>query len=339
MEKQTTLKDIAKVVGVSPRTVSSALSGTGRVSQAMRIKIQSVAKEMNYKPNLQARGLVQNKSFLIGTVFPYLNVSFFNEIISGIEEKASENDYDILLGNANLQTKKDGRIAIERMIRRNVDGLICSPDYREVNLFKELLDKNIPTIQVMTNIDGLDLPFIGVDNKYGGKRATEHLISLGHNKIGFIGTNRNHYSEIEDRNNGYMQALVENGIKLDIEKYTVKANQTIEGGYEATITLLKKAPKVTSIFASTDYAAIGAIRALLECGKRIPEDVSVVGFDDIDFASNQIVYQLTTVAQPKRKIGLLAFEMFLDLLAGKKVDDIILKPELVIRNTTHKINK
>lgn len=334
MEKQTTLKDIAKIVGVSPRTVSSALSGTGRVSEAMRIKIKNVANELNYKPNLQARGLVQHKSYLIGTVFPYLNVSFFNEIISGIEEKASENDYDILLGNANLQTKKDGRFAIERMIRRNVDGLICSPDYREVNLFKELKEKNIPTIQVMTNIDDLDLPFIGVDNICGGKIATNHLISLGHEKIGFIGTNRIHYSEIDSRNSGYLQALIENGIKLDIDRYTVKADQSIKGGYDATLELLKKAPDLTAIFASTDYAALGVIRALLSKGKKIPEEVSVIGFDDLDFASHQFVYQLTTVAQPKREIGLLAFDMFLDILAGKKVENIILKPQLVKRTTT-----
>lgn len=339
MKKQTTLKDIGKIVGVSPRTVSSALTGTGRVSEAMRIKIKNIANEMNYKPNLQARGLVQNKSYLIGTVFPYLNVSFFNEIISGIEEKASEHGYDILLGNANLQTKKDGRIAIEKMIRRNVDGLICSPDYREVNLFKELKEKNIPTIQVMTSIDDLDVPFIGVDNKYGGKIATNHLISLGHEKIGFIGTDRSHYSEIEARNNGYLQALIESGIQLDIDKYSVKAPQTIEGGYQATLELLKKAPDLTAIFASTDYAALGVIRALLSMGKKIPEEVSVIGFDDLDFASHQFVYQLTTIAQPKREIGLLAFDMFLKILADDKVDDIILKPQLIIRTTTNQIQK
>lgn len=334
MEKQTTLKDIANVVGVSPRTVSSALTGRGRVSEAMRIKIKNVAKEMNYKPNLQARGLVQNKSFLIGTVFPYLNVSFFNEIISGIEEKAIEYDYDILLGNANLQTKKDGRIAIEKMIRRNVDGLICSPDYREVNLFRELKEKEIPTIQVMTNIEDLDLPFIGVDNVYGGKLATNHLISLGHEKIGFIGSNRIHYSEIEDRNTGYLQSLIENGIKLDIDKYSVKAEQSMQGGYDATIELFKRTKDVSAIFASTDYAALGVIRALLNLNKKIPEEVSVIGYDDLDFASHQFVYQLTTIAQPKREIGLLAFDMFLNTLNKKKVENIILKPELIERTTT-----
>lgn len=332
--KRSTLKDIASRVGVSPRAVSSALNGTGRVSQATQEKIRQVAKELNYRPNAAARSLVQNRTYLLGALFPYANVSFFNDIISGIEEKCNEFEYDMLLGNANLLDEKDERPALMRMINRGVDGILCAPDYREIELFRSLESQGTPTVQVMTRIEQSSLPYIGVDNTRGGYLATKHLLELGHEKIGFLKSNRLHYSEIEDRYAGYMKALIQAGDRLDIDEYSQSCEQTVQGGYEATKQLLKRRPDVTALVSPTDYAAIGSLRACLEAGKRIPGDISVIGYDDLSIANNQIIYPLTTVAQPKREIGLQAFDMLKKRMEGSDTENRILEPRLVIRETT-----
>ena len=333
-EHRTTLKDIDEVVGVSTRAVSAALNGTGRVSAELRERIQAVARQMKYRPNLQARGLVQQRSYLLGTVFPYANVSFFNDIISGIEERCTQAGYDMLLGNANLLHEKDEKRALSRMIGRGVDGIICAPDYREIDLFSQLEEHGPPTIQVMTRIPQSGLPFIGVDNTYGGYLATKHLLELGHTRIGFLASSRVHYSEIEDRYAGFLRALVEKGVQLDIEAHTTKTELTVAGGYEATKVLLKRNPGVTAIFATTDYAAIGSVRAIIELGLRVPEDISVIGYDNLSIAEHQIIHSLSTIAQPKREIGIQAFDMLEAVLSGKQPEDLIMKPSLVIRATT-----
>jgi DNA-binding LacI/PurR family transcriptional regulator len=333
-EHRTTLKDIAAVVGVSARAVSAALNGTGRISQEMRERIQEVARQMHYRPNLQARGLVQQRTYLLGTVFPYANVSFFNDIISGIEERCTQAGYDMLLGNANLLHEKDEERALSRMIHRGVDGIICAPDYREIDLFKQIEQHGPPTIQVMTRIDQSGLPFVGVDNVFGGYLATKHLLDLGHSKIGFLASSRVHYSEIEDRYAGFLRALVEQGIQLDVSSFTVKSELTVEGGYVATNRLLDQNHDITAIFASTDYAAVGSLRAILERGLRVPADISVIGYDNLSIAEHQSLHPLTTIAQPKREIGIKAFDMLEAVLAGHAQEDIIMKPSLKVRSTT-----
>lgn len=333
-DHRTTLKDIAAVVGVSARAISAALNGTGRVSPEVRTRIQQVAKEMHYRPNILARGLVQNKTFLLGAVFPYANVSFFNDIISGIEERCTQMEYDLLLGNANLLDDKDEHPALMRMINRGVDGILCSPDYREIGLFRQLEKEGPATIQVMTRIPDSSLPFVGVDNKKGGLIATTYLIELGHQNIGFLTAKRCHYAEIEDRYSGYLKALIQSGIQLDTDAYTQTSDLTVEGGKEAAAQLLRRNPNLTAIFAPTDFAAVGAIRACLEAGRRIPQDVSVIGFDDLSLAEHQVVYPLTTIAQPKREVGLAAFDSLSKMLAGEQPPDVTMSPELKIRSTT-----
>lgn len=331
---RTTLKDIAQVVGLSPRAVSGALNGTGRVSEALKERIFQVAKQLNYRPNVMARALVQKKTYLLGAIFPYANVSFFNDIISGIEERCSASAYDMLLGNANLLDEADERPAFMRIIDRGVDGILCSPDYREAALFHQIEKEGPPTVQVMTRIIGSSLPFIGVDNKKGGTIATAYLISLGHRNIGFIHSSKPHYAEIEDRYAGYLRTLIQNGIQLDSETYTVYGTLTVAGGYTAVSQLITRCPQLTAIFVPADYAAIGAVRACIDAGLRIPQDISIIGFDDLSIAEHQIVYPLTTVAQPKREIGITAFDMLIKLINHTPVENKEVTPELKIRSTT-----
>lgn len=333
-EHRTTLKDIATVVGVSPRAVSAALNGTGRVSPQLRDRIHQVAKELHYRPNVLARGLVQNRTYLLGAVFPYANVSFFNDIISGIEERCTQMEYDLLLGNANLLEYEDESPAIERMLNRGVDGILCAPDYREIAVFRKLEREGPPTVQVMTRIHESKLPFVGVDNRKGGRIACSHLIELGHRKIGFLSATRHHYAEVEDRYEGYLQTLIQNGIQLDTERYTEASDLSVEGGERAAEALIQRNPEMSAIFAPTDYAAVGALRAGLKAGKRIPEELSVIGYDDLSIAANQIAYPISTISQPKREVGYAVFDILSRMIQGERPGDILMEPKLIARTTT-----
>jgi DNA-binding LacI/PurR family transcriptional regulator len=332
--KAATIKDIARAVGVSPRSVSAALNNSGRVSPATKERILTVAKEMNYSPNVLARGLVQHRTYLLGALFPYASVSFFNEIISGIEKECSLRGYDLLLGNASLIDEREEPRALMRLVNRNVDGILCAPDPRAYQLFGRFADRSLPLVQVMTRVQGLNLPFVGVDNDAGGYMAARHLLDLGHERIGFLQTDRSWYAEIHDRRAGYLRALLEAGVKIDVARYTVTSDLSIEGGYRAMRTLLARAPDVQAVFAPTDYAAIGAIRACMEAGRRVPEQCSVVGYDDLELARRQIVYPLTTVAQPKQEIGTIAFQLFEQAADGETPEPVLKRPSLVVRETT-----
>ncbi len=332
--KRVTLKDIAEAVGVSSRAVSYALNDTGRLSAELRRRIRRVAGEMNYQPNIMARGLVQKKTYLLGALFPYVRVSFFNEIISGIERSCTDHGYDLLLGNASFLHTPDESHALSRLMNRNVDGILCAPDPRAYALFRPFVEGRLPVVQVMTRVPDLGLPFVGVDNEYGGYVATRHLIELGHRRIAFLASNRSWYAEINDRYGGYVRALLEAGVRMDLERYRATCDLTLEGAMRATGDLLSGAPETTAIFAPTDHAAIGAIRACLEAGLSVPEDCSVVGYDDLELAELQIGYPLTTIAQPKERVGVLAFDLFRRALEGKPVESILLRPELVLRRTT-----
>lgn len=331
---RSTIKDIALAAGVSPRAVSAALNDTGRVSPATRERVRSLARQLNYRPNVMARALVRSRTYMVGAVFPYANVSFFNEIISGIEARCTERNYDVLLGNASLLHAEEEQRAIQRMLDRRIDGIVCAPDVTEVELFRNLAASGPPVLQVMTRLPGVDLPYIGVDNELGGSLACRHLLDLGHRNIAFLASTRPNYAEIDQRRRGYHAALTEARIEPQPERNEIACDLTIDGGRVATQRLLRHNSAITAIFAPTDYAAIGAVQGCLALGLRVPEEISVIGYDDLEVAAAQILYPLTTVAQPKRDIGIQAFDLLEALIEGEHVASRLLHPTLVPRSTT-----
>ena len=342
--KRATLKDIAKLAGVSPRAVSMVLNEQGRISRETRKRVMEIAGELNYQPNMMAKGLRKKKTFLIAAVFPYISVSFFNRILKGLEERCAQHRYDLLIGNSTINYASsapseeqidDNSEVLRRMINRNVDGIICSPHPKMHGVFDEIIQKGTPLIQLMTRIPGLNLPFVGVDNERGGYLAARHLIDLGHRNIGFLSSIYREYEEVQLRYRGYLRALIQKGITLDTEDYEEACDLTVGGSAEAVKRLLGRRPETTAIFAATDYAALGAIRGCLELGLRVPEDISVVGYDDLDIARFQLLYPLSTVAQPKEEIGWAGFDALNRLIDGESdVQDHYLEPELMVRRTS-----
>jgi LacI family transcriptional regulator len=331
--RSVTITDIAQEVGVSARTVSLALNNQGRISTATRERILQVAKDRNYHPNTLARGLVTRQTYLLGVVVPYLTSSFFANIISGIEEQSIGSGYDILLGNTSMSLEAE-KGAIQRMVNRKVDGIICCPDPRFFEFYQGLVTTGIPIVEIMTHVKGTDAASILVDDMDGGRMATAHLLDLGHRNIGFLRYNADYYEEIRLRNEGYRRALIARGISLDLERYETASDLTLDGSYDAARQLLERNPGMTAIFAPTDLAAVGAVKACLDAGKQVPWDVSVVGYDDVDFARCQVRYPLTTISQPKEEVGRAAYQMIQKLIRGEGVASITLRASLVVRATT-----
>jgi LacI family transcriptional regulator len=334
MGKGSTMKEIAGLAGVSIRTVSLALQGEGRMSGETRERVRRIARELNYRPDLAAKGLRMRRSFLIGAVFPYLNVSFFNRAIGGIEEACFAAGFDIMLSSP--PGAEGSASSLDRLIARKVDGIIAAPSPWAYGEYRGVEEAGIPLLQVFARAPGLAAPFVGVDNEAGGRMATAYLVGLGHRSIGFLASSIEPYAEMDQRYKGYLEALVEAGIRIDAERLRAKAGDLLDldAAQGAAAELLARVPEMTAIFAPTDYAAIGAVRACGAAGLRVPEDISVIGYDDIEIAGCQIEHPLSTVAQPKEELGREAFAALLELMATGRTEDRLMKPTLVPRATT-----
>ena len=340
-QKRVTIKDISAMAGVSIRTVSLVLNNAGRISETTRKKVFKIAEKLDYQPNIQARGLVSNKTYLFGVNIPYLDLSFINTIITGMEQKCVELQYELLLTSMGVSdisfSDNDVNVlknSLERLILRNVDGIACFPTESALEYYERILNHGIPLIQLLRSIPALACPSITVDNKKGMYLAVKYLLKAGRRNIGFLNYRDPHFSEVRDRFKGFISAHEESGIKPDMERYVVSCDLDFKGGYKAARTLIRRCPKLDAIVAATDYAAAGAVRACLDLMKKVPEEISIIGYDDMDFAELQGYKALSTVRQPKRQIGILAVDMLYRLIQGEVVSSIVLEPELILRESS-----
>jgi DNA-binding LacI/PurR family transcriptional regulator len=339
--KRVTLKDISAAAQVSIRTVSLALNNQGRISQATRKKITKIAQKLDYRPSILARSLVSNKSYLFGVNSPYLDLSFINTIIAGMEQKCIELRYELLITTMgisdisffgyDIETLKN---SLERLVFRQVDGIACFPEGGALKHYQRVVDQGIPLIQLLRPLPALACPSITVDNEQGMYLAVKYLADSGRARIGFLKHHDSGFIEAHDRLRGYARALEESGLKLDRDRFSAACDLGFRGGYDAARQLLKRRLRLDAIAAATDYAAAGAVRACLDLGKKVPEEISIIGYDDMDFTELQGYKSLSTVRQPKRKIGALAAEMLYRMSQGETADSVVLQPELVLREST-----
>lgn len=332
MSKNVTLKDIAEHVGVSIRTVSLAVHEKGRMAPDTRKKILKIAHEWNYRPNIMARGLVNQKNYLLGVIFPYVSISFYSEVLAGIEEKCKNNFYDLILKNSgdDLKIEED---AVSRMLDRKVDGIICYPNTEAYSIYKKVIDAKIPLVQITRIVPGLDAPYVMVDGEDGVFQAVKKLIENGRHKIVYLGSGSG-TPLMNSRCSGYHKAIVHYGIKLDFDRYEIKMAMGFEKGYEATVKLFKSGLEFDAIMTCSDETAIGAIKACNEYKKIVPRDISVIGYGDTEIAEIQSQAGLTSVCHPKKEIGYAAFDLFIKQLKNEKVKPQILKTKLTERGTT-----
>ena len=334
----TTIKDIAKKVGVSVTTVSRALNGYSDVNQKTRNKIIEAAKELNYTPNAVARTLVTKKSKTIGLIVSELNRSsskdnFTFEVLCGINAYTAEADYDMVLFSTDPNKQKNKSYS-QLCMERGVDGAILQGIRTDDPYLIEVLESDIPCVLIDIPIQTQSVGYVTTDNSLGAKNAVEHLIELGHRQIGMVNGHEQAFVS-KERLKGYKMALSENGFPFD-ETMVVNGQFFEKDAEEAAYKLLIEHPQLTALFCSSDLMAFGAIKAAQRLNLSVPRDLSVVGYDDIILAS-YVSPRLTTVAQDKYLMGYKAAEMLISMLNDdKNGHTCILPTELKKRDTTVK---
>ncbi len=327
-----TIKDVARAVGVSINTVSRALNAKPDVSPETRRQVLEVAKRLNYMPNKLARGLRSNKTGVIGVIVADIANPFFSAVVKGMGKAAKELGYSIILQDTGENYENEEE-AIQIMISEQVDGLLITPVQTEKRTIRMLQESNIPFVLVARYFDDVDTDYVVADDVQGGYLATTHLIERGHEKIAFINGPFYNSSAIE-RFQGYKKALAEHDIQLN-EELIRNGALTMEDGYtRGKALLMGHEPRPTALFTFSDFVALGAMKAVHEVGLRIPGDIAIVGYDDIDFAFC-LESPLTTIRFPKREMGEEVVSLLERKMSGEECHSRLKMPvELVVRQSS-----
>jgi DNA-binding LacI/PurR family transcriptional regulator len=328
------LKDIAQRIGVSVMTVSKALRDEPDVSAATKARIKLLAQQMGYVPDSTAQGLRNKTTKLFGLVIPSITNPVYARIVFAIEERAQELGYDVLLAQTLNMIERE-EICIRRLLSRRADGLFISPVYRmepEARIYNELIARHTPTVLL-----GPPAPFcktfpsIEIEELIASYIAAQHLLKLGHKRIAYL-TGPMAAPWAHERFEGYRRALREAGLDVD-EKLVFQAGSTIEDGAKAALQMLNESCNATAVQATNDLVAIGCADTLLAQGLKIPEDISIVGFGNI-LTSEHFRVPLTTIRQPKFRLGIAAVEVMMQLLRGQRPETKRLPAELIERKST-----
>lgn len=328
-----TIKEVAKLAGVSPSTVSRVFSGNAAVTNEKRKKVEQVAKKLSYSPNSIAKSLKLGKSDTIGLLIPNIDNMVYTEIVRGAESYAKKNGYTIILGNTD-EDKETEESYIRILKDKLVDGLVVATYTSESEYLDKLRQDNFPIVLVLRYINKL-FDTVAVDNFRWAYNAVNYLIGLGHRKIAYAsGTTK--LVLYHQRMQGYKKALEDNNIGFDpglIVPDQIKEKDLVR---ESAIRLLKKNPDIDAFFASNDYRAISIMHAINELGLSVPEDISVMGFDDVNISS-LVVPSLTTIHQPLFKIGVRAAQRLIEIIEKKEPSEPtfdIIDAKIVERNST-----
>lgn len=303
-----TIKDVARESGVNVSTVSRALSGGYGVHRETRQQVMAVAARLNYRPNRVARGLVTGRSHSLALVVSDIRNPFFAEVARGAEDAARAANCDLILCNGDLDADKQMGY-VRSLLEKRVDGILMnSADFLSRKQQQELASCGVPIVLLNRAAPRGLFSTVHADNEAGGRLAAEYLLSLGHRRIAQLTGPRRH-GNMTDRARGFNAVLQERGAA---EPVTLHGAMSFAGGWELTRALLERHSRCTSIFAANDMMAFGAARAIWEAGKRVPDDISLIGFDNLEI-SMVLHPPLTTIHQPKYETGCAAVEILLRL--------------------------
>ena len=328
------LKDIARMTGVSVMTVSKALRDEPDVSAETKAKIKSLAQQLGYVPDSSAQGLRTKTTKLFGLLIPAATNPIYARMVFAVEERAFELGYDVLVAQTLNKAEREDA-CLRRLLSRRVDGLFITPVYRfeaEARIYKEIVVRRTPAVLL-----GPPAPFcknfisIEIEEITASYNITKHLIELGHKKIAYL-TGPPAAPWAHERFEGYRRAHREAGLEVD-DKMVFAAGSTLEDGTKATLQMLNEGCHPTAIQAVSDTVAIGCAETLLQQGVKIPDDVSLAGFGNI-LAAEFYRVPLTTVSQPKYRLGIAAVEAMMNLIQGEKAASRRLPAELVLRQST-----
>lgn len=343
MKRRITIKDVAQKAGVSTAAVSYVLNGKEhKVSGDTLLKIKETVKELKYIPDFSAKSLASNKSRLIGVVIPQtenqsqllLENPFYSDLVCGIESKLREHGYHMILSGVNK-----GERYLDISLQRNLDGAIIMGIYRE-KFYEDLKSANIPIVLIDSYIHDDSFKRIGINDEYGGYLATKYLIEKGHSSIALVTGSIKKDGVVEKRFLGYKDALKEANLFYNPD-LVFEGVVHYDYGVEAGRLIAVEHPEITAVFATGDQMAMGVIVGLDQCGKKVPDDVSVIGFDDISLAK-MFIPHLTTVRQDVGERGRVAAQYLIEVIENSEnetKEEIILPVEIVERDTVKQLEQ
>jgi len=328
---------VARVAGVSVATISRVINKKAGVSELAAAKVAKAIEELDYQPSLLGKNLRRSHTKLVIVFIPTISNTFFSKVVLGMEAKAHENDYNIIICDTRSEKAIEHKY-IELIRNRFVDGAIfLSSSLESAEMIK--LSQNYPIVQCCEFNDDIDVPCVSIDNEKAAYEITKHLIKLGHKKIALITADdklnaSSMYHSARLREQGYKRALSESKIRAN-EEYIKRGKYNFKSGQLAMNELLELKSAPTAVFAVADTIAIGALKACRGKGLEVPKDVAIAGFDDISF-STMVEPPLTTIAQPQFDLGYKAMELLIERIGSGTPQrrKVILEHELVIRGTT-----
>jgi len=337
--KPVTIHDVAKRAGVSAGTVSRSVAGRAGVNQATRQRVLAAVEELRYTPNLAAQRLSTGKHLSIAVIVPFFTSAPVSARLNGAVGVLANSPYDLIIHS--IQTPEQRESCFELIPhRRQADGvLIISVSPRDDREVASLRRAEVPVVLIDSDHPSVtSLPRVVMDDIAGGRSATEYLLELGHRRIGFVGDrtdNLFHFIWSRDRRRGYRQALQTAGVE-PAPGYSGEGEPTRAGARAVARAMLSAPDRPTAIVAANDTRAIGVLEAARELGLRVPEDVSVIGYDDIEIAE---LIGLTTIRQPLCRSGQRGMQLLLERMCGESVEPVreILPVELVVRGTTARL--
>lgn len=329
--RRASIKDIARLARVSHSTVSRALAGSSLVNEETAGRIRKLAEQAGYRPSAAARSLVTRRSATIGVVVTSIADPFAAEVVLGIEEAANEHDYSVILANSNAQPEREVKV-VRSFEERRVDGIIVTSSRVGASYAESLSRTRVPIVLLNNQHPSEFMHSVMIDNFAASRGLTAYLIGLGHRRIAYIGDRYGCQSDAE-RFGGYRAALEEAGLEVE-QRYVRKGDGKPEAGGAAARALLALKSRPTAIFCYNDMTALGALAAIAARGLRVPDDVSVAGFDDL-FVARYSAPPLTTVRQPMREMGRMALETLVRLCGGGESQPIVkMAGELMVRGST-----
>ncbi|WJG10865.1 LacI family DNA-binding transcriptional regulator [Aliiglaciecola sp. LCG003] len=326
------IRQVADMAGVSVATVSRTLQQPERVSPKTRERVMAAVTEVGYKPNLMAVKFRSGKTHNIVVLVPTVANVFFARVINGMQQVAAERGYSILLGNTLGDEAIEANFA--KMVQTSqADGLIQLRAYNPFDASMDKRDTMLPMVNVCEVLDDINCPVVTLDNRAAAKAMTQHLIELGHTRIALIKGPQSSPLTCQ-RLAGYRDALAEADLAFD-KTLLYPGDFTLQSGHDAASIILSSKDRPTAVFCENDETAIGAMQCFKQAGLRIPNDISIAGFDDISFSAF-CDPPLTTIAQPAEEFGQTAVSLLIDLLTGKitKAPKVIMPFELIVRTST-----
>ncbi len=325
--------DVAKAANVSIATVSKVINNTGRIGEKTRQKVLKVIEELDYKPNLIASALMGKNTCTIGFILPDLANPFFSTLARYVEDVASSFNYNVVICSTDYLTEKE-EMYVSLLMQKNVDGFILASGFENFDTIKKIKELKVPIVLVARNAPDEELNLVSISDYDAGYLATSYLINQGHKNIAIIA--RDIWSNRE-RFRGYLTAMLEHGLSPMKELYYAKES-TIQAGFDSLIQIMENSKVTpTAIFACNDLMAAGAIKSCRKLGLDVPNDISIIGFDNT-IITEIIDPPLTTVSQPQKKIAVEAVNLLMNAINGEtEKRKIILNTEIIERETVKKI--